>query len=126
MLKDVFSSTAALLTALLACGGIASARCSNVAVAGRVAPKVAAPAGAKGTLVLDELGSRARVTLAVECREACAFTGSVPPGVYRATGSGVFALDGHRALLAEKLDLRAASTDLRLEAHSPITVAGSL
>jgi hypothetical protein len=126
MRKDAFTSTVALLMALLACGGIASARCTSVPVAGRLVPKAAAQPGTRGTLVLEELGSRARVSLPVECGEACTFTGSVPPGLYRASAGGAFAMEGHPALLSERLDLRAASTDLRLQASAPITVAGAL
>src|SRR5207237_8748283 len=97
----LFSTTLAVLSALLACGGLASARSTQVAVAGRIVRAGApVPAGARATLRLDDDAAGIHLSLPVSCAEACTFFGHVPPGSYRASVGAPFALPGHCALLA--------------------------
>jgi hypothetical protein len=129
MRNDSFFITVAVLTAALACGGLASARSApSTAVAGTVAREsTPVPAGSKATLELDDDKASVHARLQVGCNAAhCTFSGYVPPGVYRASIGGAFSLDGRRAVLSEALDLRKPQDGLRLIARDPVTVAGTL
>jgi hypothetical protein len=128
MRNDTFVTTFAILSALLACGGIASARSpAQLSIGGRVSRQGRlVPTGARATLRLDDAKADVHVALTVTCAAECTFRGHVPAGTYRATIDGAFTLAGHRSLLAEKLEVRAHDFGLQLAPPQPVTISGVL